>query len=233
MTMTSPRLVSREDWLDARKSLLSEEKELTQAKDRLAAKRRDLPMVLVEKDYHFETERGPESLTDLFKGKSQLVVSHFMFGADWEEGCPSCSFWADHYSGIDVHLAARDTSFLLISNAPLSRLLAYRERMGWRIDWVSAEGSDFSADFGVTFPDRKPGPAGGYNYSDQVHNDELPGLSVFTRLGDGRVAHSYSTYARGLEIMNSVYHILDMTPKGRDEEELPYTMAWVQRRDRY
>jgi len=237
--MTSPRLVSRNDWFDARTKLLQEEKKLTQASDRLAAKRRDLPMVQVEKKYQFDTERGPEQISDLFKGKSQLVIYHFMFGVDWKEGCPSCSFWADHFSGIDQHLAARDTAFACVSNAPLSKLLSYRERMAWHFDWVSAEASTFSADFGVTFPDqdgvddRKAGPIPGYNYSDRVPKGELPGLSVFTRLPDGTVAHSYSTYARGLEMMNSAYHILDMTPKGRDEDDLPFTMAWIRRRDQY
>lgn len=231
--MDGTRLVSREEWLEARKALLIEEKELTRARDKLAERRRDLPMVRIDKDYRFETERGAENLADLFKEKSQLIIVHFMFGTDWEEGCPSCSFWADHYSGIDVHLAARDTALVCVSNAPLSRLLAYRKRMGWRLDWVSAEGSDFSADFGVTFPDKEPGPSGGYNYADRVHSEELPGVSVFTRLADGTLAHSYSTYARGLDILNTAYHLLDMTPKGRDEDDLAFTMAWLRRRDQY
>jgi predicted dithiol-disulfide oxidoreductase (DUF899 family) len=231
--MDGTRLVSREEWLEARKALLIEEKEFTHARDQLSKRRRDLPMVRVDKAYRFETERGEESLADLFKGKSQLIIVHFMFGADWEQGCPSCSFWADHYSGIDVHLAARDTSLVCVSNAPLPRLLAYRERMGWRLDWASAARTSFSADFGVTFPGKKPGPTGGYNYTDHVPFDELPGVSVFAHLNGGTLAHSYSTYARGLDILNTAYHLLDMTPKGRDEDALPHSMAWLRRRDQY
>jgi predicted dithiol-disulfide oxidoreductase (DUF899 family) len=231
--MDVTHLVSRDEWLEQRKALLIKEKEFTRARDQLSRQRRALPMVRIDKDYRFDTERGEESLADLFKGKSQLIVVHFMFGADWQEGCPSCSFWADHYSGIDVHLAARDTAFVCVSNAPLSRLLAYRERMGWRLDWVSAAATAFSADFGVTFPEKKPGPVGGYNYNDHVPFDELPGVSVFSRLADDTLAHSYSTYARGLDILNTAYHLLDMTPKGRDEDVLPHSMAWLRRRDQY
>ncbi len=226
-------LVNRDEWLTARKALLIKEKELTQARDALARQRRALPMVRIDKDYYFDTERGQESLAALFKGRSQLIVIHFMFGEDWDEGCPSCSFWADHYSGIDVHLAARDTSLICVSNAPLERLLAYRDRMGWRLDWVSAAGTDFSADFGVTFMDRQPGPMGGYNYTDQVPSEELPGVSVISRLANGTLAHSYSTYARGLDSLNTAYQLLDLTPKGRDEDALPFSMAWVCRRDQY
>ena len=226
-------LVSHEEWLERRKALLIREKELTRARDDLTRQRRNLPMVRIDKDYRFDTESGNRSLADLFMGRSQLVVVHFMFGQEWEEGCPSCSFWADHYSGIDVHLAARDTAFVVVSNAPLARLLAYRERMGWRLDWVSAAGTDFSADFGVTFPDKKPGPMGGYNYTDHAPFEELPGLSVFSCLADGTLAHSYSTYARGLDILNTAYHLLDMTPKGRNEDALPHSMAWLRRRDQY
>jgi predicted dithiol-disulfide oxidoreductase (DUF899 family) len=231
--MTSPALVSRGEWLEARKALLAEEKELTRALDRLAARRRALPLVRIDRDYRFDTERGAERLADLFKGKSQLIVYHFMFGRNWEEGCPSCSFWADNFSGVDVHLAARDVAFVAVSNAPLERLLAYRRRMGWRFDWVSAGASDFSADFGATFEGRTPGPMGGYNYTDRIPGEEMPGVSVLLRLPDGGLAHSYSAYARGLEMLNGAYHLLDMTPKGRDEAKLPFTMAWVRRRDQY
>lgn len=230
--MEKPELVSRQEWLEQRRALLVEEKAHTRAREALAAKRRALPMVAVEKHYEFESERGVETLPELFRGRSQLVVYHFMFGPDWEQGCPSCSFWADNFSGIDVHLAARDTTFIAASNAPLATLVAYRERMGWRFDWVSARTNDFGVDFGVTFPDKRPGEQG-YNYGQAPFGEEMPGLSAFRRLDDGTVAHTYSTYSRGLDAFNSAYHLLDFTSKGRDEAELPFTMAWVRRRDQY
>ncbi len=186
-------ITDRESWRRARTALLAEEKAFTAARDRLSAARRALPLVRVDTPYTFDTEAGPQSLADLFAGRGQLIVYHFMFAPDWQEGCPSCSFWADSFNGVDVHLAARDTAFVCVSNAPLARLLAYRDRMGWSFQWVSARDSVFSVDFGVTFPDAAPGPHGGYNYTDQARMEELPGVSVFTRLRDGGVAHSYST----------------------------------------
>lgn len=232
--MSSPHIVSREQWLEARKALLAEEKTFTQQKDRLSAKRRELPLVRIDQDYRFKTTGGEKSLGDLFGSRSQLVVVHFMFGADWEEGCPSCSFWADNYSGTDVHLAARDTSLAVVSNAPLDTLQAYKGRMGWDFDWVSAEGNSFSSDFGVTFLDdeARANPQG-YNFDKLPYGDENPGVSIFLKLDDGTICHSYSTYGRGMEIFNGTYHLLDMTPKGRDEENLSFTMEWVRRRDQY
>lgn len=231
--MSAHPIVGRADWLIARKALLAEEKAYLRAGDALAEKRRALPWVRIDKEYVFDTVRGRESLADLFAGKGQLVVYHFMFGADWLQGCPSCSFWADNFDGVDVHLAARDTAFRCVSNAPLDRLQAYRGRMGWRFDWVSSEESAFSIDFGATFPDKRPGPFGGYNYADAVWNDELPGISAFVRLDDGGIAHTYSTYARGVEAANGAYRLLDLTAKGRDEAGLSGTQAWVRRRDEY
>ena len=225
--------VDRASWMEARRALLAEEKAFSKARDRLSAVRRSLPLVRIDKPYTFETENGPKALVDLFEGRDQLVVYHFMFGPDWDEGCPSCSFWADSFNGTDVHLAARGTTFLCVSNAPLDRLLAYRRRMGWSFRWVSAVDAAFSEDFGVTFKDGKPGPAGGYNYTDRVPSEEMPGLSVFLRLNDGSVAHSYSTYGRGLDLINSAYNLLDLTPSGRGEEGLPNPQAWVRRRDQY
>lgn len=229
----APKLADRSAWIDARKALLAEEKAFNAARDRLRQARAALPMVRVERPYRFRTVRGDETLPDLFGGCGQLIVYHFMFGADWAEGCPSCSFWADNFDGIDVHLAARDTALVFVSTAPLATLSAYRARMGWRFDWVSSGGSDFNRDFGVTFEPGDLGPTRGYNYSPLTPAEEMPGLSVFQRLEDGDVAHSYSTYARGLDMLNGAYHLLDLTPKGRDESGLAFPQAWVRRRDRY
>lgn len=226
-------LVSREAWLAARKALLVEEKELNAARDRLSAARRALPLVRVEKPYWFETEKGRKNLDQLFGDKRQLMVYHFMFGPGWDEGCKSCSLMMDGLDGLDVHLAARDVAFLCVSNGPLETLHAYRRRMGWRFDWVRAEEAAFSRDFGVTFENGEPGPAGGYNYTDRVFAEELPGISVFLQLEDGGVAHSYSTYGRGLDPLMGVYQLLDLAPIGRDEAALPVPMAWVRRRDQY
>ncbi len=233
--MTSPQIVSREDWLKARKALLAKEKAFTRERDALSAARRSLPLVLVEKDYVFDTVSGKKTLGELFGPHPQLAVYHFMFGETWEEGCPSCSFWADNYDRLDKHLAARDTALVAISNAPLETLQAYKNRMGWTFEWVSTTGNGFGVDFGVTFPDKKDPTGRGYNYSgsETVFSEELPGVSTFLKLEDGRVGHSYSTYGRGLDILNMAYNLLDMTPMGRHEEDLPYAQAWVRRRDMY
>ena len=222
-------LVDRKTWLAARRALLEKEKAFTHAREALSAERRRLPMVRVVSDYRFQTRRGPESLGALFKGRGQLAVYHFMFGEDWEQGCPSCSFWMDNLDGIDVHLAARDVSFVCVAAAPLERLEAYRRRMGWRFDWVSSAGSRFNADFGVSFPDGEPGPMGGYNYGRETPAGESPGFSAFRRFEDGVIAHAYSTYGRGLDMLNGAYSLLDLTPKGRDEAELTFPQAWVRR----
>lgn len=233
--MTSQQFVSREDWLKARKALLAREKAFTKERDELSAARRELPLVLVEKHYVFDTDEGRKSLGDLFGPLPQLAVYHFMFGETWEEGCPSCSFWADNYERLDKHLAARNTKLIAISNAPLTTLQAYKKRMGWTFEWVSTAGNGFGVDFGVTFPGKTDPTGRGYNYSgrDTVHSEELPGVSTFLKLEDGRVGHSYSTYGRGLDILNMAYNILDLTPMGRHEEDLPYAQAWVRRRDMY
>ncbi len=224
--MSAPNVVSRDEWLAQRVALLADEKAHQRERDALVARRRALPWVLVDQDYTFDTERGPRSLADLFEGRSQLITYHFMYGPDWEEGCPSCSFWADSVSGTLAHLAHRDTSYVHVSNAPLEELLRYRERMGWDIPWVSCGGTTFQADFGLA-------GARTYNYVEQERpNDEAPGLSAFA-LRDGRVFHTYSTYARGLEPFNSTYALLDMTAKGRDEDDLPWTMDWLRRHDAY
>ena len=229
------RIVSREEWLAARRAHLEEEKAFTRARDALAARRRELPWVRIDKDYRFRTQEGEATLADLFAGQKQLIVSHFMFGPDWDEGCPSCSFWADGYSGLETHLAHRDTAFVAVSNTSLEKIDAYRRRMGWTFRWVSSLGSDFNRDFHVTFtPDELADGAVDYNYARQrFPSTEAPGLSIFYRPDPDTVVHSYSTYGRGLDMMNAAYHLLDLTPMGRHEDGLDYTMAWLRRRDQY
>ena len=227
------RMASRETWLEARLALLEKEKAFTKERDALSAARRDLPMVRVEKEYTFKTNDGDKTLAELFGDNNQLIVYHFMFGKDWEEGCPSCSYLADNFNGMDMHLNARDTAFVCISNAPLENLNAYKERLGWSFEWVSAENNTFGADFGVTFQNGKPVDGKGYNYTDQAFGEESPGASVFVMLNDETVAHTYSTYGRGLDILIGTYNFLDLTPFGRDEDDLPYPMAWIRRNDSY
>ncbi|MFN0113153.1 MAG: DUF899 domain-containing protein [Paracoccaceae bacterium] len=223
------RIVPREVWLAERRALLADEKAFTKARDALSARRRDLPWVRVDRPYRFDTGTGQATLADLFAGQRQLVVYHFMFGPDWSEGCPSCSFWADNLEGIGIHLAHRDTALAAVSKAPAEKLLAYRARMGWSFPWVSAGASGFNEDFGVSFD----GPGGEYNFFPRTGtHSELPGISVFLREG-GEVFHTYSTYGRGLDMLNGAYHFLDLTPLGRHEESLPWPMAWVRRHDRY
>jgi predicted dithiol-disulfide oxidoreductase (DUF899 family) len=221
---------TREEWLAARQALLAEEKALLKARDALAEKRRALPRCPVETPYAFQGPEGPVPLAALFGGKSQLIIYHFMFGADWQEGCKSCSFWADHFDGMAPHLAARDVAFACISIAPLARLLEFRQRMGWRFNWLSSAGTTFNADFGVT---GLPGETLLYNYGKPIEDaGELPGLSVFAREG-GAVLHTYSCYSRGLDNLNGTYQFLDLVPKGRDESGLEWPMAWVKHHDRY
>lgn len=226
------RIVSKEDWLKERKDLLQKEKEFNKSRDALSTTRRQLPWVRVEKDYAFEGNNGRVSLADLFEGKGQLVIYHFMYGPDWEEGCQSCSFWADTFNGIDVHLAHRDISFKVISRASLDQLNAFKKRMGWNFDWYSSGGSDFNFDYGVSF--REDGEKIVYNYHEQDYfMDELVGVSVFAKASDGTVCHTYSTYSRGVDILNAAYNYIDLTPKGRDEDGLKFTQAWVRHHDKY
>ncbi|PCJ84737.1 MAG: thioredoxin [Hyphomicrobiales bacterium] len=231
--MTSPKFASRAQWLEARIALLADEKALMRERDRLSAARRALPLVKVEQSYSFDTENGQKTLGDLFGDKSQLLVYHFMYGPDWKEGCPSCSFWADGFDGSLVHLSARDTAFACVSNAPLPVLLAYRKRMGWSFPWVSAQASSFSKDFGVTFEGNDEPVGLGYNYSGKVFGSEMPGISTFLKLEDGTIGHKYSTFSRGLDSVNATYQLLDLTPKGRDEDNLPGIMSWLRRNDSY
>lgn len=232
--MQSHPVVSREEWIVARKSHLAREKEYTHARERLAEERRALPWVRVEKDYSFDGPEGRVSLGDLFKGRSQLVVQHLMFAPGWDEACKSCSFWADGFERMIPHLAARDTTMVAISRAPLEKLTAFKRRMGWSFDWLSSGGNDFNYDFGVSFTPEQIEAGGNYNFgTTPFGSEEAPGISVFCRDEDGNIFHTYSCYARGLDMMNAAYHYLDLTPLGRHEDGLPDTMDWVRLRDQY
>jgi predicted dithiol-disulfide oxidoreductase (DUF899 family) len=233
--MQSHRIVSRDEWIEARKQHLAKEKEFTRLRDQLTAQRRDLPWVRVDKEYVFEGPRGKESLTELFAGKSQLVIQHFMFGPDWQEGCKSCSFWADNYNGFVVHLAERDVAFVVVSQAPLGRIDAFMKRMGWGFKWVSSSGTDFNHDYHVSFtPEELAKGEVYYNYARRKTSmTELPGTSVFYRDDDGTVFHTYSAYERGVDMLNAAYHYLDLVPKGRNEVGLPYPQDWVRHHDKY
>ena len=220
-------VVSREEWLARRKRLLEREKSFTQAREALAAERRALPWVEVENA--FDTAQGRRTLAELFAGRSQLLVQHVMFGPDWEAACKSCSFWVDGLDPMVVHLAQRDVTAIAISHAPLDKLQAFRQRMGWGIEWVSSAPSDFNQDFGVTAADGEAS----YNYAPAPGPGEWPGISVFCKDAAGTVFHTYSCYARGLDMMNAAYQYLDLVPKGRDEASLPFTMAWVKLHDLY
>jgi len=226
--------VSPEDWRNARMELLAREKELTRLRDDVARQRREMPWLKVTKAYAFEGPDGPCALPDLFAGRSQLIVYHFMFGPDWKEGCPSCSFWADNFERIPVHLAHRDAALVAVSRAPYEKLAAYRRRMGWTFAWYSSHGSDFNFDLQVSYtPAQVESGSAEYNYRRTKVLEELPGISVFSRDEAGDVFHTYSTYSRGLDMLNGAYHYMDLLPKGRDEDGLPWTMAWLRRRDQY
>lgn len=228
-------IVSQEEWLAARKELLKKEKQAVRLLDELSAERRSLPWVEVEKDYLFEGADGMVGLAELFGGRSQLAVYHFMFGPDWKEGCPSCSFVSDHLDGALPHLGARDVTLVAISRAPFAKLDAFKKRMGWRFNWVSSFRSDFNTDFRVSFTDTEMAQGKvNYNYTDQEFpSAEAPGLSIFYKDAAGRIFHTYSTYGRGLDQFLTTYRILDSVPKGRDEDELSFPMEWVRYHDRY
>lgn len=234
--MTSHPIVSPEEWLPARQALLAKEKEFSRQRDALSAARRDLPWVKVEKPYVFDGPNGKETLADLFAGRSQLIVYHFMFGPDWKEGCPSCSLLADHFDGSVIHLAHRDATLIVASRAQRPKIEAYQKRMGWRFKWVSSHGSDFNRDYQVTHTENELSGGGAYyNYKNKgwTAGDEAPGVSVFTRNQAGDVFHTYSSYARGLDMLIGAYNFLDLVPKGRGEAGLSYKMEWVRRHDQY
>lgn len=230
--MTEHQVVTHGEWLDARKALLLEEKEFTRRRDELSRRRRELPWERVATEYVFESEHGPETLVELFEDRGQLVVYHFMYPPEWDAGCPSCSFWADSFDANVVHLAARDIRLVAVSKASLDKLLAYRERMGWSFHWVSSAANSFNRDFGVGFePEQQDTPA--YNYGTLTPGmSEREGVSVFAKDADGAVFHTYSSYARGIDLLNAAYNYIDLTPKGRNEEQ-GRSQSWVRRHDEY
>jgi predicted dithiol-disulfide oxidoreductase (DUF899 family) len=230
------QIVSRNEWIAAREQLLIQEKELTRLRDKLNASRRELPWVKVEKNYVFDGPNGKATLGDMFEGRSQMVVRHFMLGPGWEEGCVGCSFGADHLEGSLVHLEHHDVTVVVVSRAPLAEIESFRKRMGWRFKWVSSYGSDFNYDYHVSFtPEEVASGKVRYNYglTDRA-GEEMPGLSVFYKDADGAIMHTYSTYARGTDLLAGTYNILDLTPKGRNETGPNHNLTdWVRLHDRY
>jgi predicted dithiol-disulfide oxidoreductase (DUF899 family) len=233
--MKHHRVVSRDEWLAARKEHLDKEKGFTRLRDQLSRARRELPWVKVDKKYVFDGSSGKETFSDLFNGRSQLIVYHFMFHPTWEEGCKSCSFWADNFNEITVHLNQRDVSLVAVSKAKVDQLNAFKKRMGWKFKWVSSFGNDFNRDYHVSFtPEELEKGEMYYNFKlGKFPSEEGPGISVFYKDTNGDIFHTYSCYARGLDMLNGAYHFLDLAPKGRDEEQLPYSMAWVRHHDKY
>jgi predicted dithiol-disulfide oxidoreductase (DUF899 family) len=237
MTSTANhKIVSEEQWIEARRALLAKEKELTHQHDEIARQRRELPWVKIDKNYVFDGPNGKLTLADLFAGRSQLLIYHFMFGPDWKEGCPSCSYVSDHLNGAVPHLAARDVTLTMVSRAPIDKIQAFKQRMGWQFPWVSSFGNDFNYDYHASFtPAQRAKGKVDYNYTMQEFpSEEAPGASVFYKdPASGDIFHTYSTYGRGLDALVTSYTLLDMVPKGRDEEGLPFDMAWVRHHDRY
>ncbi|HYA04575.1 MAG TPA: thioredoxin family protein [Xanthobacteraceae bacterium] len=234
--MQPHKIVSHDEWIAARKAYLAEEKAFSKTRDALAKKRRELPWEKVEKNYVFDTPAGKQSFADLFGSKSQLIVYHFMLGPGWEAGCPSCSYLADHFDGAVIHLAQRDVSFVVVSRAPLSEIEKFQKRMGWKFKWVSSFGGDFNYDYQVSVsPQEQAKGRVLYNYEwiDNFPSEERPGASVFYKNEAGEIFHTYSTYGRGLDIFIGAYNFLDIAPKGRDEDGLEFSMAWVRHHDRY
>ena len=233
--MTDHKVVSREQWLVARKEHLAKEKEFTRLRDQLSRERRELPWVKVETEYVFDGPGGKLSLADMFEGRSQLIIYHFMFGPEWQEGCPSCSFWADNFNGVGIHLNHRDINMVAVSRAPLEKLDAYKKRMGWIFPWYSSYGSDFNYDYQASYTPEEMSQDGiFYNYEvRKFPSEETPGISVFYKDEQGEIFHTYSCYSRGLDMLNGAYHHMDLVAKGRDEDELPQSMAWLSRHDQY
>ena len=233
--MEPHKVVSHDEWIAARKAHLAEEKAFTRARDALSKKRRELPWEKVEKNYVFDTPSGKRSLAALFGNKSQLIVYHFMLGPGWEAGCPSCSLIADHFDGAAIHLAQRDIALVVVSRASLPEIERFKTRMGWNFPWVSSFGNDFNFDYHVSkSPNEKAGGEVEYNYEMTTFpSEERPGASVFAKDPAGQVFHTYSTYGRGLDLLIGAYNLIDLVPKGRDEDGLKFSMAWVRHHDRY
>jgi predicted dithiol-disulfide oxidoreductase (DUF899 family) len=227
-------VVSREEWLAARTAFLAKEKEFTRLRDEVSRQRRQLPWVKVEQRYVFDGPTGQETLADLFAGRSQLAVYHFMFDPKSAAGCPHCSFWADHYDGMGVHLNHRDVALVVVSRAPLAKITEFKQRMGWQFKWVSSNGNGFNYDYHVSFTPEEVRDGGFYNYAPKARvGSEREGFSAFYKDADGAVYHTYSTYARGIDLLNGTYNVLDLMPKGRDEDGLEFSQAWVRHHDRY
>ena len=222
--------VSKDEWVRARKLLLEKEKELTHLRDEVAVARQRLPWHRVETTYQFSGPDGDVTLAELFGDKSQLVIYHFMYGPGWQEGCKSCSFWADQYDTISTHIAARDVALAVVSRAPWQEFQSFKERMAWRFTWVSSAENTFNMDYHVSHPE---GGEGEYNYRTTGVMEEMPGLSVFAKDDNGEIFHTYSCYSRGLDALNATYQVLDLVPKGRDEQDLGFSMGWVQLHDQY
>ena len=233
--LKNPKTVSHPEWVAARKQLLAKEKEFTRLRDDISRQRRELPWERIEKQYVFDEPQRKETLSDLFDGRSQLIIYHFMFGPNWSEGCPSCSYLADHFDGATIHLAHRDVTFAVVSRAPIAQIEAFRKRMGWRFHWVSSYGTDFNYDYHVSQTEQeKISGKAEYNYTTmEFPSEERPGASVFYKDKNGEIFHTYSAYARGLDILVGTYNFLDMAPKGRDEDGLKFSMAWVRHHDKY
>jgi predicted dithiol-disulfide oxidoreductase (DUF899 family) len=228
------QVVTPKEWLAARKKLLLKEKKFSKLRDELNQQRRKLPWVKVEKEYIFEGSRGKVTLPDLFRGNGQLIVYHFMFGPGWEEGCPHCSFWADHFDGVSAHLGQRDTALVVISRAPLKEIEPFKKRMGWNFEWLSSNQTDFNFDFNVSFtPQQIKNRTGLYNYAPLAMDiDEREGVSAFCKDDKGQIYHTYSSYARGIDLLNTTYNFLDLTAKGRNENP-DSPQDWVDYHDKY
>lgn len=226
-------VVDRDRWLVERQQLLAREKELTRLRDAIARERRALPWVHLEQNYVFATLDGPRTLADLFAGRQQLLVQHFMLAPGWAEGCASCSFMADHTDGMTVHLANREVTMLAVSRAPLAEIERFRQRMGWQFTWVSSDGTTFNRDFGVTFTLEESAKGESYYNYTQRPGEEMPGISVFYKDDAGEIFHTYSTYGRGVEVMMGAYNLLDLMPMGRNEQDVSHKMEWLRHHDRY
>ena len=228
------QVVTRDKWIKARQKLLASEKKFSKLRDQLARQRRELPWVKIDKEYVFDGPNGKETLADLFGGKGQLITYHFMFGPDWDEGCAHCSFWADHYDSVNPHIGQRDTTLVVVSRAPLKKIQAFQKRMGWRFKWVSSASTDFNFDFNVSFtPQQIRSGKLFYNYKNiAMDMDEREGVSAFYRDKSGAIYHTYSSYARGIDLLNTTYNFLDLTAKGRDENP-DSPQDWVRYHDKY
>ncbi len=233
--MDEHKVVSNDEWLAARKALLAKEKHFTHLRDEVSQLRRDLPWERVTKEYVFDGPRGKETLAQLFDGRSQLIVYHFMFHPTWSEGCPSCSFWADNFKGVIVHLKHRDVTLVAVSKARFEQIEAFKQRMGWDFKWLSSFGNDFNRDYHVSFtPEEMERKEMFYNYrTTSFPREEAVGISVFYKDPAENLFHTYSCYSRGVDMLNVAYHYLDLVPKGRDEDHLSFSQAWVRHHDKY